>query len=198
MFGKPYMYDGYCAKAKDIHITRLHLTKGKTDRYQQAADKPTFLFHAIDFCLDEISPKANRVAFSDGVNLCVYDDTAGEVVAKIRIPQRPSPIPPPTISYPPGVNRARPSRAGIGDRSLKPAQLESVWWQTNDTVVIGVGLLGSPDNKKAFYTYDIPSKTLTNRSNILLPAWLRRLKEGEDHDPSWLYGDPDWFRPAMK
>jgi len=197
MQGKPYCYNGYGDQAKDIRITRLHLTKGKTDRYQQTVDKPTFLFHAIDFCVDEISPKADRVAFSDGVNLCVYDDTAGKLVAKIEIPQKPSPIPPPAITYPPGMDKSRVPRTEKG-RPLKPAHLEGVWWQTNNTILIGVGLLGCPDDKKAFFTFDIASKALTNRSNVLLPVWLRRLKAPPNHDPYWLYRDPDWFRSAMK
>ena len=100
MHGKPYMYNGYIDQAEDIRITRLDLLKGKTERYTQALndiqgdtkrheqavkpwnrkrlDKPTFLFHAINFRMDEISPKADRVAFSDGANLYVYDDTAGK------------------------------------------------------------------------------------------------------------------------
>jgi len=196
MHGKPYMYQGYIDQAKDICITRADLAGGKTERYRQILNKPTLLFHAIDFCLDEISPKADRVAFSDGANLCVYDDTAGEVVAQVKIPQKAAPKPAPAPNYPP--NSREEFRARV-ERMLasKPAHLEGVWWQTNDTVVIAVGVLGCPDNRKEFYTFDIPSKVLTDRTSILRPVWLQRLKTHLE-DPYRLYRDPDWFRSAMK
>ena len=196
MHGKPYRYNGYTDQAKDIRITQLHLTKGKTERYRQALGKPTLLFHAIDFRLDEISPKADRVAFSDGVNLCVYDDTAGKVVARVTIPQKAAPKPAPTVNYPPNSNESHFARVEAMMAS-RPAHLEGVWWQSNDTVVIGVGLLICPDNRKEFYTFDIPSKLLTNRSSVLLPVWLQRLKTHLD-DPYRQYRDPDWFRSAIK
>ena len=75
-----------------------------SERFHQELDHPTFLFHGIDFLLDEISPKADRVAFSDGANLCIYDDTAGKPIAKIEIPQK-SPVLPelPTDASPEDV-----------------------------------------------------------------------------------------------
>ncbi len=191
MHGTPYMYNGYIDQATDIRISRCNLTKGRAERYEQAVDKPTFLFHAVAFHLDEISPNANRVAFSDGANLCVYDDALGKVVAQIKVPQKPT-SPPDSTSTPPPAGSSEAMRADIKRQlASRPAQLEGVWWQTNDTLVMGVGLLGSPDEKKAFYTYDIPSKTLTDRSNVLLPVWLGGLKTRD-------YQDADWFRPAMK
>jgi hypothetical protein len=197
MMGKPYYYQGYLDRAKDTRIFQLHLTKGKTERYRQAVARPTFLFHAVHFCVEEISPKADRVAFSDGDNLCIYDDVAGKLVAQIEIPQKPPAMTPPQVVYPAGANKARPPRRGPA-RAANAPQLEGVWWQDDDTVVIGIGLLGSPDDKKAFCTCDVPTKTLTDQSKVLLPAWFDRLKAGEVHGPYWLYADPAWFRSALK
>ena len=190
MHGKPYRYEGYLDHAEDIRITRWDLRTGKTERYTQTlgqvvkdagrhaqaakrptlTDTPTFLFHAITFRMDEISPQADRVAFSDGDNLCVYDDTAGKVVTQVKIPQKPAPQPIPR----PMLRRQyrRDPRPGFRGDGLETRELAGVWWQTNDTLLIGVGLLGSPPARYAFYSYDIPSKTLSDKSDVLLPLWL--------------------------
>lgn len=182
MHGKPYFYNGYTDQATSICIALLHLTKGRSQRYQQTVNGPTFLFHAIDFCLDEISPKADRVAFSDGDSLCIYDDSANKLVAHIKIPQKPAPKPNLPADYPSDAAKA------VEELSSKPAQLDGIWWQTNDKLLIGVGLLGFPP--KAFYTFDIPSKVLTDKSSVLLPAWLGSEKTRN-------YQDPDWFRSKL-
>jgi hypothetical protein len=197
LFGKPYSYQGYGDRARDVRIFQLHLTKGKTERYRQTVDRPTFLFHAVDFCIEEISPKANRVAFSDGSSLCIYDDLAEKLVARIALPQKPAPLPPPQVDYPAGASEARPPQRSTLRLAGDP-QLEGVWWQNNDTVVIGLGLLSSPDYRKAFFTYDVPTKSLIDRSKALLPAWFARLKANEFHGPNWLYADPQWFQSALK
>lgn len=185
MYGKPYYYNGYIGKAKDIRITRLNLIKGYTECYQQEVSNPTFLFHSVGFYLDEISPKADRVAFSDGINFCIYDVTVGKILGKIKIPQKPAPKPDPTT---PGMENPT-IRAAIEKMVSKPAQLEGVWWQTNDKLVIGLGLLSG--YVKSFYTYDIPTKVLTDKTDVLLPIWNGNEKASN-------YGDSDWYRTVLK
>jgi hypothetical protein len=155
-------------------------------KYRRSLNMPTFLFHAIDFCMDEISPKADRVAFSDGGNLCVYDDSTGKLVAQIKIPQKPAPQPDPKITS------AHGGEGEVGKiLASRPAQIEGMWWQNNDRVLIGVGLLSSAPARYAFYTYDIPSKVLTDESSVLLPLWLGSNKTRN-------YQEPDWFRSVIK
>lgn len=177
MAEKPFHYNGYIDKSKDIRITRLNLTKGKTECYQQAVNDPTFLFHSIGFCVEEISPKADRVAFSDGVNLCIYDDTIGKLLAKVTIPQKQVP------------KSGSVASLASGEMRENAAQIEGVWWQTNDRLVIGIGLLGSPD--KSFYTYDIPSKAMIDVTSVLLPVWM-------GSNDARNYKDADWYRAAIK
>jgi hypothetical protein len=180
-YGQPDLYTGYTDSANEIHITQLHLAKGRTERYHQALDKPTFLFHAIDFCVDEISPKADRVAFSDGANLCIYDDSAISLVAKVKIPQKPAPKPNLPANYPPDAAKV------VAELMSRPAQLEGIWWPSNDKVLIGVALLGF--GEKAFYTFEIRSKVWTDVTRILLPIW----KGPEAH-----WQNIDWYRSAIK
>lgn len=183
MSGKPYLFNGYTDQARDIRIMRLHLTNGVTTLFQQVVNDPTFLFHSVSFFLDEISPKADRVAFSDGANLCVYDSKAGKLITTIKIPQKPPPKPNLPPDYPPEARKA------VTELSAEPAQLEGVWWQDNDRLVIGVGLLGFP--AKSFYTYNIPSNAMTDVTSVLLPKW-----EGDDKTRN--YQNSEWYRPAIK
>jgi hypothetical protein len=71
----------------------------------------------------------------------------------------------------------------------EPAQLEGVWWQTNDTLVIGMGLLSGPT--KSFYTYDIPTKTLTDKTDAVLPGW-------NGSEKAINYQDAEWYRSLLK
>jgi hypothetical protein len=185
MHGSPYYYNGYIDQAKDIRIARLNMDKGFTECHHQAVSDPTFLFHSVCFFLDEISPKADRVAFSDGVNLCVYDVKLGRLVVQIAIPQKPAPKPDLTV---PGLEDPA-IRAVMEETAALPAQLEGIWWPTNDRIVFGVGLLGGPT--KSFYQYDLLKGTLTDKTDVLLPAW-------QGSDRAMNYEDPDWYRSVLK
>lgn len=85
MFGYPQHYHGYLAKAKRIKIVRVSLDGRVSERFTQPVNEPTFMFHSIGFHNQEISPYSDRVVFSNGAAVCVYDDTAGKVVAKAEI-----------------------------------------------------------------------------------------------------------------
>ncbi len=160
---KPYIIYGYIDQTKDIQIIRLNLVNGTTQRHQQLISNPKLLLHSSDFLVEEISPKSDRVAFSDGENLCIYDDTLGTIIAREKIPQKL-----------PKKHRLPDNYPGefmkiVEEILAEPGQLEGLWWQSNDRLVIGVGLLGS--KIKSFHTYDIPSKTMIDVTSLLLPIW---------------------------
>jgi hypothetical protein len=185
MHGKPYYYNGYIDQAKDVRIARLNVAHGFTEYYQQPVSDPTFLFHSVGFCLDEISPKADRVAFSDGANLCVYDVTVGKLTVQIKLPQKPAPKLDPKAS---GMEDPM-IRKVTEEMASRPAQLEGVWWPTNDKLVVGMGLLGGPT--KSFYVYDLSERTLTDKTEAMLPLW-------EGSAKAMNYQDPDWYRSMLK
>lgn len=94
MHGYPRHYHGYLAKGWDLRVFRVSLTSGVTnrftldtkdttvtDRFAQDAKEPTFMFRSIGFLNQEICPTTNRVAFSNGKAICVYDDSVGKVIA---------------------------------------------------------------------------------------------------------------------
>lgn len=74
------------AKPKNIRIVRLSLNSGFSERYTQDVRESGFIFHCIGYEVQEISPYSDRVAFSDGLAVCVYDDAAGKVIARVPIP----------------------------------------------------------------------------------------------------------------
>lgn len=185
MGGKPERYQGYIDQAKEIWIGQLNVATGYTECFRQTVSDPTFLFHAVGFQLDEISPRADRVAFSDGTSLCLYDVTSRKLLAKIRLPQKPAPKPDLTA---PGMNDLT-IRAATVEMAAKPAQLEGIWWPTNDQLVLGMGLLGGP--VKAFYTYDIGTKMILDKTSTLLPAW-------DGNEKAMNYQASDWYRSALK
>ena len=164
----PYWYRGYIEDALAIRITRLNLTKGKTERFRQKLDHATFLYHGLDFLMDEISPNADRVAFSDGAKLCIYDDTRGKLIEKIKIPQKPVP------------------KNVMPDDVLRQA-LFGVWWKNNDKVIIRV--VQTPSD--SFHTYEIPTKTLTDVTGNLLPLWTGNHEARN-------FRDTDWYKSAIK
>ena len=125
------------------------------------------------------------MAFSDGSNLCVYDVPAGKLTVRIKIPQKLAPKPDPTAS---GMEDPT-IRAVTEEMATRPAQLEGVWWPTNDKVVLGVGLLGGPT--MSFSLCDLLDGTLTDKTDALLPIW-----EGSDKIRN--YQDPDWYRSVLK
>lgn len=193
MGGKPYLYEGYAdQQAKDIRIIRLHLTKGKTLRYRQAVNDPVFLFHSSGFCLDEISPQADRVAFSDGVNLCVYDDTAGKVITQVKIPQKPT-----TPVFSPDADEF--TKKVDLEMAARPDELDGIWWPTNDKLVVGLELLMRQE-KRAFYTFDIPSQKLTDETKMLLPLWQDCYRKSHKNVGIDYFGwqNPDWYKSAIK
>jgi hypothetical protein len=92
LYGYPQHYHGYLAHAEEIKIVRVHLDTGVTQQFSQnLRTKPTFIFHSVGFVHSigfenqEISPYSNRVAFSDGLAICVYDDDSGQVIAKVPV-----------------------------------------------------------------------------------------------------------------
>lgn len=176
-------YPSFCEKAVDIRITRLSLTKGKYDLHQQPLKSTTFLFHALDFCLEEISPAADRVAFSDGTRLCIYDIVAKKVIAQVVIPQKPPVTPGKPGDYAPDMLES------IKEISAQRQELEGLWWKTDNELIVGVGLLGS--YSKSFHTYDIPSNQLTDVTNVLLPVW-------DGNDEAKNYRNSDWYRTAIR
>ncbi len=185
MSGKPDCYQGYIDQAKEIWIGQLNVATGYTECYRQPVSDPTFLFHAVGFQLDEISTKADRVAFSDGTNLCIYDVKTGKILAKVKLPQKPAPKPDLT-----GPDMQDPTiRAVTEEMAARPAQLEGVWWPTNDQLVLGMGLLGGP--VKSFYTYDIATKVVLDKTVTLLPAW-------DGNEKAMNYQNSDWYRSALK
>ena len=176
-------YPSYCEKAVDVRITRLSLAKGKNELHVQPLEPTTFLFHALDFLLEEISPAANRVAFSDGPNLCIYDAVANKVIAKVVIPQKTPVVPGKAEDYSPEILES------IKDISAQRQELEGLWWKSDDELIMGVGLLGS--YSRSFYKYDMPSGQLTEVTNILLPIW-----DGSDEAKN--YKNSDWYRAAIR
>ena len=189
---KPYQYEGYTERAVDIRISRLHLTGGQTVRYRQPLHSPTFIFHSVDFCPTEISPKSDRVAFSDGVNLCVYDDTAGKVIAQFKIPQKPT-----KVEYSPDADAF--TRKVDEEMAAEPDQLNGIWWQSNSRLVVGLELLGRQE-KRAFYTFDIPSQKLTDVTKALLPVWQDYFRKSPKYAGVDWFGwqDPDWYRAGIQ
>lgn len=194
-YGKPERYGGP-EPAEEIHISRLHMTTGQTVRYRQPAHDPASLFHSVKLGSNQVSPKADRVVFADGVNLCVYDDTAGKVIARSKIPQEPTtPASSPNASFP-GVAdpalRQRFEKTAM-EIAAEPTKVTHIWWKTNGQLVLGLQL-SFRDVNPVFYTFDIPSQTLTDVTKALMPLWL-------DYDQKALRGapnDPDWYRAGLK
>lgn len=183
MYGYPQHYHGYSTKAKNIRVLRVNLDSGITERFIGDVKDPTFMFRSIGFINQEISPTSNRVAFSDGTNLCVYDDMAGKLIRRVKIPQKSAPKPDLPPDYPPDAAKA------VAALSSEPAQLEGIWWQTNDKLVAGVGLLGFP--AKSFYTYVVSTNTMADVTGNLLPVWTGSDRAGN-------YQDSDWYRSVIK
>jgi hypothetical protein len=192
--GEPYYYQGYIDKAEHIYISRLNLTKGQTARYHQALHNPTFLFHSVDFCPTEISTKSDRVAFSDGVNLCVYDDTVGKVIAQFKIPQKPT-----TPVFSSDAEQYAPLKKAEMEMAARPDELDGIWWQTNSKLLVGLELLGR-EEKRAFFTFDIPSQQLIDVTKTLLPLWKDYYRKSHKNVGIDYYGwqDPDWYKLGIE
>lgn len=150
MFGYPQHYHGYLAKATQVRIVRVRLSAGLTERFTQPVQQPTFMFHSIGFQNQEISPTSNRVAYSDGHALCVYDDAVGKVIATVPI----------------------------------PGAIEGTWWETNDRLIVGLGLLSGGERR--FVSVDLPSGRVEDQTLQLLPRW------------TLLWNNADWFRAPKR
>lgn len=148
MFGYPQHYHGYLAKAKSIKILRVGVNGRVSERFTHPVNEPTFMFHSIGFQNQEISASSERVAFSDGAAVCVYDDAAGKVVAKASI----------------------------------TGPVEGTWWETDDKVIVGIGLLSSSD--RSFASVDVADSKVQDITSTVLPLW----------DGQW--ASADWFRAA--
>jgi hypothetical protein len=107
------------------------------------------MFRSIGFLNQEMSPTTNRVAFSDGNAICVYDDAAGKVIASAPV----------------------------------TGSIEGTWWDTNDRLIIGIGLLSG---EKHFSTFDIRTGKVEDQSSVYLPIW----------DGVW--NNDAWFRAGKK
>ena len=81
MFGYPKHYHGYLTKSQNVKVFTVDLDAGVAGRFAVDVKEPTFMFRSIGFLNQEIAPATNRVAFSDGNAICVYDDASGKVVA---------------------------------------------------------------------------------------------------------------------
>jgi hypothetical protein len=81
MFGYPKHYHGYLTKSLNVKVYRIDLDAGISERFAADVKEPTFMFRSIGFLNQEIAPGTNRVAFSDGNAISVYDDSLGRVVA---------------------------------------------------------------------------------------------------------------------
>jgi len=145
LHGYPQQYDGYIAKARGLKIVSVSLDGTVSERFTQRVNKPTFMFHSIGFENQEISPYSNRVAFSDGSGLCVYDDGAAKVLATVPV----------------------------------TGEIEGSWWESKDTIIIGIGLLSG---RRDFLRYDLADGSVQNCTATLLPQW----------DGMWRR--VDWFR----
>lgn len=82
------MYQGYTEKANEVKIVRVEADGSVTERFSQNVGSPVYIFHSSSFQIQEISPFSDRVAFSDGSALCVYDDSDNRIVAKAAISGR--------------------------------------------------------------------------------------------------------------
>lgn len=85
MHGYPVHYHAYLTKAKSVTVARVNLAGEVTRRFTEKVREPTFMFDSVGFRNEEISPDATRVAWSDGTAVCVYDDTAGQVTARVPV-----------------------------------------------------------------------------------------------------------------
>ncbi|MEI7911604.1 MAG: hypothetical protein WCK77_18375 [Verrucomicrobiota bacterium] len=170
-------FRGYTEQATAIWIGRLDPAAGYEKLHQQALKKPTFLFHAVDFEVEEISPKGDKVAFSDGTDFCVFDLTTKRIVAKFVVPQKKDRTPDPAA-----LAGDKDSRKFVMETAAQPGELEGLWWQDNDRVLMGVGLMGNYIH--SFHSYDCTTKEVSDRTARLQPVWDRS------------YKNPNWFRAA--
>lgn len=146
MYGYPNQYHAYLTLAQDVRIFRVDLAGGVAKRFSMPVDKPRFMFHSISFINQEFSPLSSRFVFSDGHALCVYDDAAGKLIAKVPL----------------------------------NGPVESTWWATDERLLIGLGLLSSPEPH--FAALDLPTGLVEDQTGAVLPLWPR----------SW--NDADWYR----
>ena len=114
-----------------------------------------------------------------------HDIRAPKILGRIELPQKPAPKP--DLS---GPDMDGPTiRAVIEEMAARPAQLEGIWWPTNDQLVLGMGLLGGP--VKSFYTLDIATKTISDKTDTFLPSW-------DGNEKAMNYKDTDWYRSVLK
>lgn len=86
MHGSYVYYHGYLTESTYVKVSKVNVDTGKVEqRFMQKVKNPTFIFHSIGFENHEISPYSSRVAFSDGSNINIYDDTRDKVIAKAPI-----------------------------------------------------------------------------------------------------------------
>jgi hypothetical protein len=149
-YGLP-LYDGYIVNAENIRIVKLNVDSGLTERFSQDIKTRPFIFHSIRFLNQEISPYSNRVVFSHGNMICVYDDSAGKIIKAVPI----------------------------------EGSVEGTWWDTNDKIIVGIGLLSNPE--RHFMIFDVLSGSIENKTSQFLEKWKGQLGS----DP---WSNPDWFR----
>ena len=189
---EPQWFQGYIEQAKKIHVFRWNLAAGPpADLFQQDLRDPPFIFHAVEFGVEEISPRADRVAFSDGADLCVYDVAANAVIARHTIPQKPK-----TPVIDPGADELTQQVAR--KMAAMPDQLDGIWWPSNDKLLVAVALLSGPQNR-AFYTLGIPAQEWTDQTASLLPVWENFYRSSPEYAGLDWFGwkDTNWYRSAL-
>jgi hypothetical protein len=72
-------------KQSGIGVSRLYLDMGITMRFSQDVHEPNFICRSIGWQNQEFSPNSNRLAFSDGSHLCIYDDALGRIIATVPL-----------------------------------------------------------------------------------------------------------------
>jgi len=158
LYGPYVYYHGYLTKSTYVKVSRVNVDTGKVEqRFKQEVKHPTFLFNSIGFVIHEISPYSSRVAFSDGVNINMYDDAKGKIIAKVPV----------------------------------EGSIEGIWWVDNNTVVLGLNLLGGKARRK-FVVFDVAAKNITDKTNILSPLWIDSISG------DYSYGNDKWFHSALK
>ncbi len=61
--------------------------------------------------------------------------------------------------------------------------IEGTWWDTNDRLIVGIGLLSG---EKHFSTFDISTEAVKEQSSVYLPLW------------TGAWNNAVWFRTGKK
>lgn len=197
-------YQGYLWRADEILILLCDTLGGQAEWFRAPLRDVVFLFRSLDFKNVEISPEGTRVAFCDGPNLCVFDVMERKLIGKTAIPPEAGAVKGDENS-PDKEGENSPVKEGEGSTVEESAGsvvetgpgadhpgMDGVWWLDHGNVVAGVGLLGSPEQRR-FYHYDVKAGTLADVTDTLLPLWRQGIAGKEP--ASW--ADPDWCKSLI-